>query len=77
MTTPATDRTWVPLSARERRVLGVLVEKAKTTPEYYPLTVAAVVTGCNQKSNRDPVTNYDADDAEEILLRGSARRARR
>jgi uncharacterized protein YceH (UPF0502 family) len=67
MTIPATERTWVPLTARERRVLGVLVEKAKTTPEYYPLTVAAVVTGCNQKSNRDPVTNYDADDAEEIL----------
>ncbi len=67
MTIPATERTWVPLSARERRVLGVLVEKAKTTPEYYPLTVAAVVTGCNQKSNRDPVTNFDADDAEDIL----------
>jgi uncharacterized protein YceH (UPF0502 family) len=47
--------------------LGVLVEKAKTTPEYYPLTIAAVVTGSNQKSNRDPVTNYDADDVEEIL----------
>ncbi|MBV8558743.1 MAG: DUF480 domain-containing protein, partial [Planctomycetaceae bacterium] len=57
----------MPLSPRERRVLGVLVEKAKTTPEYYPLTVAAIVTGCNQKSNRDPVTNYDADDVEEIL----------
>jgi uncharacterized protein YceH (UPF0502 family) len=48
-------------------VLGVLVEKAKTTPEYYPLSVAATVTGCNQKSNRDPVTNYDPDDVEEIL----------
>jgi uncharacterized protein YceH (UPF0502 family) len=48
-------------------VLGVLVEKAKTTPEYYPLTVAALVSGCNQKSNRDPVTNYDADDVDDIL----------
>ena len=48
-------------------VWGVLVEKAKTTPEYYPLTVAAIVTGCNQKSNRDPVTNYDPDDVEETL----------
>jgi uncharacterized protein YceH (UPF0502 family) len=67
MSTPATERTWVPLTPRERRVLGVLVEKAKTTPEYYPLTVAGIVTGCNQKSNRDPVTNYDADDVEEIL----------
>jgi uncharacterized protein YceH (UPF0502 family) len=44
-----------------------MVEKAKTTPEYYPLSVAALVTGCNQKSNRDPVTNYDSDDVEEIL----------
>jgi len=47
--------------------MGVLVEKAKTTPEYYPLTIAALVTGCNQKSNRDPVTNYDSDDVEDIL----------
>jgi hypothetical protein len=67
MTEPAAERTWVPLDARERRVLGVLVEKAKTTPEYYPLTVAAIVAGSNQKSNRDPVTNFDADDVEEIL----------
>jgi uncharacterized protein YceH (UPF0502 family) len=44
-----------------------MVEKAKTTPEYYPMTIAAIVTGCNQKSNRDPVVNYDADDVEEIL----------
>lgn len=62
-----TEKTWVPLTPRERRVLGVLVEKAKTTPEYYPLTVAALVSGCNQKSNRDPITNYDSDDVEEIL----------
>src|SRR3954462_8727816 len=67
MSSPVPDRAWVPLSPRERRVLGVLVEKAKTTPEYYPMTVAAIVTGCNQKSNRDPVTNYDADDVEDTL----------
>lgn len=59
--------SWVPLTPRERRVLGVLVEKAKTTPEYYPLSVAAIVTGCNQKSNRDPVTNYEPDDVEDTL----------
>jgi uncharacterized protein len=59
--------SWVPLSPRERRVLGVLAEKAKTTPEYYPLTIAAIVSGCNQKSNRDPITNYDADDVEDTL----------
>jgi uncharacterized protein YceH (UPF0502 family) len=67
MSSPSAERSWVPLSPRERRVLGVMVEKAKTTPEYYPMTIAAIVTGCNQKSNRDPVTNYDADDVEEIL----------
>src|SRR3954454_654347 len=67
MSLPAEERSWVPLTPRERRVLGVMVEKAKTTPEYYPLTLAALVTGCNQKSNRDPVTNYDSDDVEEIL----------
>jgi uncharacterized protein len=58
---------WVPLSPRERRVVGVLAEKGKTTPEYYPLTVAAIVAGCNQKSNRDPITNYDQDDVEDAL----------
>jgi hypothetical protein len=67
MTVDASERLWKPLSARERRVLGVLVEKQKTTPEYYPMSIAAIVTGCNQKSNRDPITNFDADDVEEIL----------
>jgi uncharacterized protein YceH (UPF0502 family) len=59
--------TWVPLNPRERRVLGVMVEKAKTTPEYYPMTLAAILTASNQKSNRDPVTNYDQDDVEDTL----------
>ena len=67
MSSPDDVRARAPLSPRERRVLGVLVEKAKTTPEYYPMTIAAIVSGCNQKSNRDPVTDYDADDVEEIL----------
>jgi uncharacterized protein YceH (UPF0502 family) len=44
-----------------------MVEKAKTTPEYYPMTVAAIVGACNQKSNRDPITNYNQDDVEETL----------
>ena len=68
MTEPA-ERAWVALTADERRVLGVLVEKAKTTPDVYPLSLAAIVTGCNQKSNRDPVVSYDADDVEEICNR--------
>ncbi|RUL88787.1 YceH family protein [Tautonia sociabilis] len=61
-------RQWSPLSARERRVLGVLVEKQKTTPDAYPMSVTALVTGCNQKSNRDPVSSYDAVDIEDTLL---------
>lgn len=60
-------RTWCVLDAGERRVLGVLIEKQKTTPEYYPMSVSALMTGSNQKSNRDPVTHYDVDDVEEIL----------
>jgi uncharacterized protein YceH (UPF0502 family) len=53
----------VPLSAAARRVLGVLVEKAKTTPDSYPLTLAAIVTGSNQKSNRLPKMDLDEHDA--------------
>ena len=47
------------LSAPEARVLGCLLEKQVTTPEYYPLTLHALVAACNQKSNRDPVVEYD------------------
>lgn len=60
-------RPWGPLAPRERRVVGVLIEKQKTTPDNYPMSIAALVAGCNQKSNREPVTNYDADDVEETL----------
>ena len=55
------------MSSRQRRVLGVLIEKGLTTPEYYPLTLKAVMTGCNQKSNRSPVVDYDEDAVEETL----------
>lgn len=47
------------LSGRQRRVLGVLLEKAFTTPDQYPLTPKALTAGCNQKSNRSPVVDYD------------------
>lgn len=60
---------WQPLSAMDRRVIGVLVEKAKTTPDAYPLSLNAVVTGCNQKSNRHPLMNVEPDDAEQSLDR--------
>lgn len=43
----------------ETRVLGVLMEKEKATPEYYPMTVNALMNGCNQKSSRNPVVQYD------------------
>ncbi|RLS30645.1 MAG: DUF480 domain-containing protein [Planctomycetota bacterium] len=56
-----------PLDAVERRVLGVLIEKAKTTPEAYPLSLNAVITGCNQKSNREPVMTVDEDQVSSAL----------
>ncbi len=68
LTTDEAPPAWVPLAPRERRVLGVLVEKQKTTPEYYPMSVAAIVTASNQKNNRDPITNFDLDDVEDILV---------
>ena len=51
----------------EVRVLGSLLEKEITTPEYYPLSLNALVNACNQKSNRDPVVNYDEDTVEQAL----------
>lgn len=47
------------LSAAEQRVLGTLLEKSKTTPDYYPMTVNALAAGCNQKTSRRPVSDYD------------------
>ena len=47
------------LTETEVRVLGSLVEKQLTTPEYYPMTLNALVAACNQKSNRDPVVSFD------------------
>src|SRR5439155_20205248 len=58
---------WTALDARQRRVLGVLIEKAKTTPAGYPMSVNAIVAGCNQKNNRDPATSYDDIDVEKAL----------
>jgi uncharacterized protein YceH (UPF0502 family) len=58
-----------PLSSLERRVLGVLVEKALTAAAPEPLTLNAVVVGSNQKSNRDPVMSVDEPEADEALER--------
>ena len=46
------------LNTHEARALGVLIEKELTTPDQYPLSLNALVAGCNQKSNRDPVTDF-------------------
>ena len=59
------DEVIPPLDAAEVRVLGSLIEKAVTTPDYYPLSVGALTNACNQLSNRDPVVNYDES---EVLL---------
>jgi uncharacterized protein YceH (UPF0502 family) len=56
-----------PLHPAEIRVLGALLEKEITTPEYYPLTLNALVNACNQKSNRDPVVNYDEEVVQQAL----------
>ena len=55
------------LDAAEVRALGALLEKEITTPEYYPLSLNALVNACNQKSNRDPLVNYDASQVEHTL----------
>jgi uncharacterized protein YceH (UPF0502 family) len=65
-TEPAQPK-WQPLNSRQRRVVGVLVEKAKTTPDAYPMTLNALTTGCNQKNNRSPLTNYTPDDVQQAI----------
>jgi len=55
------------LDAAEVRVLGSLLEKEISTPDYYPLSLNALVNACNQKSNREPVVAYDEDTVEQAL----------
>src|SRR3984893_6107575 len=66
---PPKPPQWKPIAALDRRVAGVLVEKAKTTPEQYPLTLNGLVNGCNQKNNRDPQMQVVPEDVEEALER--------
>jgi uncharacterized protein YceH (UPF0502 family) len=70
------------LNAAEARVLGALMEKEITTPDYYPLSINALMNACNQRSNREPVMNLSEDDVRDALnglqehrLAGSARGA--
>src|ERR1700729_410879 len=68
------------LSTAQARVLGALVEKEITTPEYYPLSLNALINACNQRSNREPVMNLDEEEVRLALRRledqGLAGRAR-
>ncbi len=64
----------VDLSAPEIRVLGCLLEKQRTTPDAYPLSLNALRLACNQSTNRDPVTEYDEATIRDALHRLSRRR---
>jgi uncharacterized protein YceH (UPF0502 family) len=59
--------SWRPIPARQRRLLGVMMEKAKTTPDAYPLSLASLVAGANQKSNRYPLMNLTPEQVEDEL----------
>jgi hypothetical protein len=61
------DHQPIVLTAAEARVLGALVEKEVTTPDYYPLSLNALASACNQRSNREPVMNLDEDDLRQAL----------
>lgn len=76
------DSFSIQLTTAEARVLGALMEKESTTPEYYPLSLNALLNACNQRSNREPVMNLDEDDLRQALhgleakgLAGKARAA--
>jgi uncharacterized protein len=62
------------LSPEEQRVLGSLLEKQRTTPDIYPLTLNALRAACNQSTNRDPVVSYDDSTIRDALYRLSQRR---
>src|SRR5664280_830601 len=55
------------LTAAEARVLGALIEKEVTTPDYYPLSLNALINACNQRSNREPVMDLDEDAVRQAL----------
>jgi uncharacterized protein YceH (UPF0502 family) len=55
------------LSANQCRIIGVMLEKEITTPEQYPLSLNGITLGCNQKSNREPVTNFSESDVQNLV----------
>ena len=66
---PEPSVKWQPLERNDRRVVGVLVEKAKTTPDNYPLTLNSLLNGANQKSNRSPQMQLDEEHVFDALER--------
>jgi uncharacterized protein YceH (UPF0502 family) len=56
-----------PLTPLEQRVLGCLIEKDMITPDYYPMSVNSLINACNQKTSREPITDYDEDTVREGL----------
>jgi uncharacterized protein len=69
----------MPISDVEARILGALIEKELTTPEYYPLTLNSLTNACNQKSNRDPVMSLEEADVvralDKLRMKGFARQS--
>lgn len=69
----------LPISEIEARILGALIEKELTTPEYYPLTLNSLTNACNQKSNRDPVMSLEEGDLvralDKLRMKGFARQS--
>ncbi len=65
----ATAPRWKPVGRVDRRVVGVLVEKSKTTPDQYPMTINGLINGANQKSNRDPQMELEESDIIDSLDR--------
>lgn len=66
-TEPTSQSGLLQLTFAESRVLGCLLEKEATTPDYYPLTLNALHSACNQSSNREPVTDLGTDEVEEAM----------
>ena len=57
----------ITLSADQCRIIGVMLEKETTTPEQYPLSLNGITVGCNQKSNREPVTSFSESDVQNLV----------
>lgn len=66
-TNPEEAESTAMLTFAQARVLGCLIEKEFTTPDYYPMSLAALTTACNQKSNRSPVVEWDEDTVEAAM----------